>query len=371
MRITFVVGRADMAGGFRVIAIYARALQQRGHQVLVVSRPDARPGLKDKLRLIAKGKPIPDPRRVPHHLNGSDVEHRLLPERRGVTAADVPDADIVISTWWETAEWVDALPASKGVKVHFIQDYETWMGCEERVDATCRLQMPKITPAKWVKELLETKFGAADVALVPNAVDLQTFTAPPRGKQAVPTVGFMFTSFLNKGSDVCLKACDLARKQLPNLKVVTFGSMPPDETLGLPPEVEFHLRAPEQKLKEIYGACDVWLFGTRREGFGLPILEAMACRTPVIGTPAGAAPELLAPGGGILVPMEDWRAMAEAIVKVCTLPDADWRAMSDNAYATASRYTWDDATDLFEAVLQRAARSARASERSTVEAGAA
>jgi len=44
----------------------------------------------------------------------------------------------------------------------------------------------------------------------------------------------------------------------------------------------------------------------------LPILEAMACRTPVIGTPAGPAPELLGAGGGILVRPEDPADMAMA-----------------------------------------------------------
>jgi glycosyltransferase involved in cell wall biosynthesis len=136
--------------------------------------------------------------------------------------------------------------------------------------------------------------------------------------------------------------------------------------MPLPKDAEFHLRAPESKLKELYGKCDVWLFGTRKEGFGLPILEAMACRTPVVGTPAGAAPELLEGGGGILVPMENPRAMADAILKVVSMPSPDWRALSDAAYATASRYTWDDATDQFEDALKRAAEHANGNSRQAV-----
>ena len=110
---------------------------------------------------------------------------------------------------------------------------------------------------------------------------------------------------------------------------------------------------PDNKLKDIYAACDAWLFPPRKEGYGLPILEAMACRTPVIATPAGAAPELLsARGGGMLVPHEDPPAMAEAIVKICSLADNDWRRLSDAAYATVTGYSWDDATDRFEAALR-------------------
>lgn len=86
----------------------------------------------------------------------------------------------------------------------------------------------------------------------------------------------------------------------------------------------------------------------------MPILEAMACRTPVIGTPAGAAPELISQGGGILVEHDKPKAMADAIAKVCRMADTEWRAMSDAAYATARRYSWDEATDLFERALERA-----------------
>ena len=77
----------------------------------------------------------------------------------------------------------------------------------------------------------------------------------------------------------------------------------------------------------------------------------MACRTPVIGTPAGAAPQLLAYGGGIQVPHDNPEAMAREIVKVCTMPDAEWRELSDKALANALHYTWDDATTLFEKAL--------------------
>jgi glycosyltransferase involved in cell wall biosynthesis len=78
----------------------------------------------------------------------------------------------------------------------------------------------------------------------------------------------------------------------------------------------------------------------------------MACRTPVIATPAGAAPELLGGGGGILVEQENPVAMAEAIIKICQLSPRDWLSYSDCAYETASSYTWDDATDLFERTLK-------------------
>ncbi len=364
MRITFVVGLADLSGGFRVIATYAQRLKQRGHDVLVVSRPRPAPSLRAKWRALRNGLPQPiSPWRAPSHMEWTGVTHRLLEKFRPVTAADLPDADVVLATWWETAEWVAGLPASKGVKVHFIQDYEVWGGTQTvaQVDATCRLVMPKITPARWVKELLESQFGNSpnDITCVPNAVDLKKFTAAERGKQERPTVGFIYTPFLNKGTDIVIKAVELARASVPDLRVVCFGSVAPGAQLPLPEGFEFHHHVPDPELKSIYGTCDAWLFGTRKEGFGLPILEAMACRTPVIATPAGAAPELVGDaGGGTLVAPEDPQAMADAIVKVARMSDPAWRELSARAYAIATRYTWDDATTMFEQVLLDAHRKA-------------
>src|SRR5690348_5110579 len=114
MRITFVVGLADLSGGFRVIATYAQRLQRRGHEVLVVSRPRPKPKLVNRLRAFVKGRPQPvGPKQARSHMEWTGVPHRLLESFRGVTAADVPDSDVVIATWWESAEWVAALPDSK------------------------------------------------------------------------------------------------------------------------------------------------------------------------------------------------------------------------------------------------------------------
>jgi glycosyltransferase involved in cell wall biosynthesis len=82
----------------------------------------------------------------------------------------------------------------------------------------------------------------------------------------------------------------------------------------------------------------------RSDGFGLPI----------IGTPAGAAPELQACVGGILVKPKDPEDMAKAIEQICQLSDAQGRAMSKTAGEKVINYTWEDATNLFEAALYAA-----------------
>jgi len=351
MRITFVLPPVDMSGGIRTLAVYAERLRRRGHRVVVVSVRSPRPTLRQIARSVLKGGGWPLFRPAPSHFDGLAVDHRRLSHTGPVTDGDVPDADVVIATWWETAYWVAGLSPAKGLKAHFVQGYEVFGGKPEMVDAAYRLPLAKIVTSAWLGRLLQKKFDQDPVAVVHNSVDTERFQTPPRGKQSVPTVGMIYSPDFIKGCDVALQAVALAKKAMPNLRLVAMGYDQVEESLPLPVEAEFTYQARDQKVVEIYSRCDAWLFPSRSEGFGLPVLEAMACRTPVIGTPAGAAPDLLSRGGGILVPHDDPQAMARAIGQVCTLPDAAWRAMSDAALETATGFTWDDATDLFEKAL--------------------
>lgn len=354
MRITFVSPAPDLSGGQRVIAAHASRLARRGHTVTVFAPPHRTPSVREVVRGALRGH---WPRRV---LNGSHYEHlgvevRQIDHPRPVAAGDLPDADVVVATWWETAEWVAKLPPNKGAKVYFIQGYEVSDYVPSgSLDATWRLPMSKIVVAQWLEELAITKSAGARLLVVPNAVSLEQFNAPLRRKKSTPTVGLVYSLARCKGCDLALEAFRIAARRVPNLKLRSFGSEVA-RTLPLPRSSSHTTRPPQHLIREIYAACDAWLFASRSEGFGLPILEAMACRTPVIGAPAGAAPELLAGGGGVLVEPEDPTNMAEAIVKVCTMSEVEWRVMSDAAYATATKYTWDDATDLFEAALVTAA----------------
>ena len=359
MRITIVLPEANISGGIRVAAVYAERLHRRGHQVVVVYPEPRKQRLSRKVRSWIKGKGWPkDVLDEPSHLDVGGYERRVLRPWRPVTEADVPDADIVIATWWETAEWVAGLSPKKGTKVYFIQGYEIFNGYEvERLKATWRLPLHKVVVSSWLQEVARSKFGDPSVSVVPNAVDMEQFHAPPRSKRSVPRVGMVYSGGGLKGCDISLKAYALAAQVRTDLQLLAFGSMPPTPELPLPEGAQFTLLPAPEQLRTLYASCDAWLFGSREEGFGLPILEAMACRTPVIATPAGAAPELLKSGGGLLVRPEDPEDMSRAILKLCDATDAEWAAMSAQAYATASSYSWDDATEHFlraiEVALER------------------
>jgi glycosyltransferase involved in cell wall biosynthesis len=355
MKITFVLPTLSLTGGIRVVGIFAELLRKRGHEVFVISVPHQRPSLRQQVKSLLRGQGWISPPQTPSFFENSNVEHHITERWRPISDADVPDADVVVATWWETAEWVAKLSPSKGAKAYFIQHHEVFEYLpQDRVEATWLLPLHKITISQWLLDLARTKYGDRQVSLAPPSVDTKQFDAPRRNKQQVPTVGMFYSETPWKGTDIALKAFSLAAANIPNLRLVAFGLEAPSSELPLPPNTEYVVQPDQDKLRDFYSKCDAWLFASRSEGFGLPLLEAMACRTPVIGTPAGAAPEILSGGAGILVKPEDPQAMASAIEQICQLPDPEWQAMSDTARAKVLNYTWEDATDLFEKGLKAA-----------------
>jgi len=361
LRITFVLPYAGLSGGVRVVAIYAGMLRELGHTVVVVSIPRGKTTFRDKLRSLLRGWGWPqDEAAGPSHLDGTGVDHRCIDRARPIIDSDVPDADVVIATWWETAEWVQRLSGRKGAQVYFLQHDETvfyspvdWLA-RERVLATLRAPMHKIAVARWIAEVSRERGLLDRIAVVPNAVDHAVFDAPPRQKQERPAVGMVYSPVTFKGCDVGFAAYELAKEECPDLRLVCLSAEEPSPKLPLPQGAEVHVRPEQGRIPAVYSSCDAWLFTSRSEGFGLPILEAMACRTPVIGTPAGPAPDLLGGGAGVLVRPDDPADMAAAILRVVRMPNEEWRGLSDAAWGRAAEFDWAKSARQFEAELRLA-----------------
>lgn len=355
MRITFVTPYAGLAGGIRVVAIYAERLSRLGHEVFLVSKPMCSPTWKQQIKSLIAGKGLIQHPKMASHFDAIDVPHKVIDKSRPYVEEDVPDSDVIIATWWQTAEEIAAFPPSKGEKFYFIQLDETFEGQpEQRVKATYRMPFRKITISKILLDLMTNEYGDQDVSLVLNSVDTQQFHAPKRRKQDIPTIGFLYSSTFHKGCDVVFEAIEIISRQLPELRILAFGTEQPDPNLPLPLGTEYICQPAQDKIKDIYAQCDVWLCGSRREGFHLPPLEAMACRTPVVSTAVGGPLDTIENGvNGYLVPLEDAESLADRVMRVLTLDQQSWQTVSDAAYATAVSYSWDDATKLFEAALLR------------------
>lgn len=353
MKISFVLPSMNPSGGIKVALIYAKKLSERGHTVTVISAKAKPPSLKQRVRLLLKLEwPWTTPSVSLERWSGS---HLTLSRDEIIEGSAFPDADVVVATWWETAEWIAPLPPSKGAKAYFIQGHEVFDRLPvARVVATYRLPFHKIVISKWLMRTLKNAYGIDDADLVQNSYDHTQFFASERSKSAVPTVGFLYSETALKGADASIAAIHKLQTRFPKIHVVSFGTAAPKRNVPVLENFEFHLLPKQDAIRTIYSQCDVWLSGSRSEGFNLTALEAMACRTPVVSTRTGWPCDAIVDGqNGYLVEIDDTMSLASAVEKILILSNDEWQKMSLEAFKTANFGSWDASAKAFEASLKK------------------
>lgn len=360
MRISFVLPNVNPSGGIKVALIYAKKLAEMGHMVTVVSAKPRAPSFKQIVRSLVKFKWRA--KAQPSSLEGWSGKHLILSKQEMMSGSSFPDADVVVATWWETAEWVALLHPNKGAKAYLIQGHEVFDNLPvERVKATYMQPFHRIVISKWLMRTLQDAYGLDHLDLVPNSYDSKQFYASERNKSLVPTVGFLYSETVPKGTDVVIAAIGRMRTRFPNMRVISFGTAVPKSNLLPAVNFEFHLMPEQDAIRTLYSQCDVWIAGSRSEGFNLTALEAMACRTPLVSTRTGWPCDAVIDGqNGYLVDVDDIAALASAAEKVLELSSSDWRHMSRKAYETASSGSWDVSAKAFEAALVKCVAQQRA-----------
>ncbi len=125
--------------------------------------------------------------------------------------------------------------------------------------------------------------------------------------------------------------------------------------LGLENHIHFTGFIPEEDLPALYNGADLFVFPSLYEGFGLPVLEAMACGTPVVTSNVSSLPEV-AGNAAILVDPYNIDELADAMRRVLSTPllAADLRA---RGLERAQQYSWERTVhatlEVYKNVLQK------------------
>jgi glycosyltransferase involved in cell wall biosynthesis len=153
-----------------------------------------------------------------------------------------------------------------------------------------------------------------------------------------------------------------SKSQIPNLELVIAGQW--DERypeikqlakdLGLKDQIVFAGPVSELDLPALYSGATLFIFPSLYEGFGLPVLEAMSCGTPVVCSNTSSLPEV-AGDAAILVNPLDTNALAEAMR--CVLASQELQqALREKGLAQAAKFSWQRAAQETLAVYRQTAR---------------
>jgi glycosyltransferase involved in cell wall biosynthesis len=187
-----------------------------------------------------------------------------------------------------------------------------------------------------------------------NGVDLEVFERPSDDRRNfdsshLPTIISVGSFVPAKGHDVLVQAFSIVKEQVPGARLVLVGRSGPElrrveeliERLRLRQDVDIHLDVPHDDIPRLLSESDLFALASRREGFGLVVVEAAAAMLPVICTKAGGLAELVNDGEtGTLVNIDDPADMAGAIVRALRNPK-DAARMATNFYEiTKANFSW-------------------------------
>jgi len=190
-----------------------------------------------------------------------------------------------------------------------------------------------------------------EIVRAPYGVDVEFWTPPPAAKSSQP-LRFIYAGqvSLRKGIPWLLDAWTKADLRDAELELVGSWALAEGKRSSLPPGVRWIPPCSPQALRDRYWQSDVLVFPSFSDGFGLVLLEAMACGLPVIASERSIGPEIVTSGCGFLTRPGDLDRLVELLRWFNNHRD-DLPAMRREARSQAARCTWDN----YRSLVARAA----------------
>ena len=202
------------------------------------------------------------------------------------------------------------------------------------------------------------RYFDADWEIIPNGVDTKFFQpSTSRSNGRSPRLLFLGRLDPRNGLETVLDAMPAVLERHPDATLTVAGDgplRPIYERLARPvaDRVRFIGRVNGNR-PDVYGAADLYLCPTTKASFGITLLEAMACGTPLVVSDITGFRELIDGGAeAALVPKNDAKAWAAATLDLLEDP-ARRRAMSAAGLAKAQQYAWPRVADRVMAVYRR------------------
>jgi glycosyltransferase involved in cell wall biosynthesis len=215
-----------------------------------------------------------------------------------------------------------------------------------------------ITPSENVRQKILSRFRLPGdrVVAIPAGVDTTRFHKVVPDGSGGPGRYILFVGTLEprKNLPTLLAAWQQIEKIHPEVSLVLAGgtgrvfspvTFAPDIA-----RVKFTGYVAEEDLPGLYSGAEVFVCPSFDEGFGLPVLEAMACGTPVVASACGALPEVVGQAGLFFDPQH-----ADGLARALNdcLTDAHLRqALVENGLQQAQRFSWQAASEQVYAVLR-------------------
>jgi 1,2-diacylglycerol 3-alpha-glucosyltransferase len=227
-----------------------------------------------------------------------------------------------------------------------------------------------VAPTPSVRDLIWQEYGSdVPVTVVPTPVDLSAYQDldPGRIRAGLKLEGAEVLLYVGrlvgeKNLDFLIRVFARIAPQHPQARLLLVGDgthrrdlEQMAQRLGLGEQVLFPGAVPLSEVPHYAATADLFVFSSLTDTQGLVLIEAMAAGTPVVAVEAPGTVDVLAEGGGVLVPPRE-EQFAEAVLELLT-DSARRRAMGEQAVHAVQRYSIATATGRLLGVYEEAVRA--------------
>jgi glycosyltransferase involved in cell wall biosynthesis len=262
------------------------------------------------------------------------------------------------SLLWSPANTGPLLVRNQAVTIHDLSPLEHPEWFRKSFAAWYRLFLPLLakqarlifTPSEYIRQKVMKRFGVDHVIVASNGVNTSLFHP---GKQQcmyqLPKQFILFVGTLQprKNLQTLLNAWDEIKNEYKDLWLIIAGGeeFVFEKIKFIASErVQCLGYVPEEALPGIYSKAMLLVLPSHDEGFGLPVLEAMACGTPVIVSDGGALPEIVG-DAGLIFCCSDGRSLSKAI-RECIENSNLYSSLVEKGLERVSKFSWQTSAEL-------------------------
>lgn len=344
MKINILVPFTSLTGGIRVIFLYANYFTSKGHDVICyVPMKAYKFSNQPILKVLKKSLGNTFKRGTRVRWFDCNFKIRLVPLMNNKF---VRDADISIATAWPTAYDLNNLKDTKGKKVYFVQGYETWCGDRKEVEDTYRFNLNKVVITKTLKNMINENVNMESY-VVYNGLDSNEFIKGNKVENKNINILMLYNSSINKGTTEGMSILKNIHNKY-NVNIRLFGFK---KGKDIPVDFEFYENPSREDLMKLYRESDIYVFPSKIEAWGLPVMEAMANKCAIVGNNVGCVEELCTNNENALIINDlNYKEMEDKIEFLINNRDL-LKSIQEGGYNLVKEFTWEASFKRFEEYL--------------------
>lgn len=343
MKINFILPFTALTGGIRVIFLYANYLIEQGHDVVCYVPMKAYKFNNNIFQVIKASIGNTFKRGTSVEWFDCKFKVKLVPI---ICNKYIRNANITIATAWPTAIDVYKLNKYKGKKIYFIQDYEIWSGRTTDVDKSYMLDLNRLVISKKLNCILKNKFSV-DSNIIYNGLDSDEFILGEKIINTKKTILMLYNEAPNKGTNEGISVLKRIYKKY-DTRIILFGAK---VSKSIPKEFEFYENPSRTLLMNLYRESDIYVFPSKNESWGLPVMEAMANKCAVVGNKVGCLEELGIDNENALIVEELNYDLMLSKIQWLINNESELKRIQNNGYMLAKKFQWSKSFKLFEEYL--------------------